>query len=109
MKQAILITAYKNINQLVDIVNYFPNNFQFYIHIDKKSKLDLTPIKRIQDKNIYISNEYVINWGGLNHLKAILLLASEALKNNENSFFHLITGEDYPVKSVAYFEKNLDI
>ncbi|MDR0866651.1 MAG: beta-1,6-N-acetylglucosaminyltransferase [Candidatus Symbiothrix sp.] len=108
MKQAILITAYKNIDQIIQIIDYFDSDFEFYIHIDKKSKLDLTPLTGITDKKVSVYNEYSINWGGLNHLKAILLLANEALKNDENTFFHLITGEDYPCKSLSSFHNSLD-
>jgi hypothetical protein len=50
-----------------------------------------------------VNNSYKVNWGGLNHLKAILLLSAEALKNQDNSFFHLITAEDVPVKSKDIF------
>lgn len=103
--QAILITAYKNINHLKDIISFFDDRFSFYIHFDKKSNIkkdDLTDL--YQYKNVvFISEKYTINWGGINHLKAILELAKEALKNNENSFFHLITGHDFPIKSSTSF------
>ncbi len=108
MKQAILITAYKDIDQILNIINYFPNNFNFYIHIDKKSDVDLTPLKNIEDKNINVYNSYIVNWGGINHLKAILLMAEEAIKDDENSYFHLISGQDYPAKSIDYFENKLN-
>ena len=97
MKQAILITAYKNIHHLVDIINFFPENFAFYIHIDKKSKVDLSPLKVFSEKEVFVSRKYKVNWGGRNHLKAILLLAEEALKNEEISYFHLISGQDLAV------------
>ncbi len=38
MQQAILITAYKNIAHLREIIDFFDDDFLFYIHIDKKSK-----------------------------------------------------------------------
>ncbi len=108
MKQAILITAYKNDGQVLDIINYFPSNFNFYIHVDKRSPIDLESLKNSRNKNVFVCNKYRVNWGGLNHLKAILSLSAEALQNKENSFFHLITGEDYPIKSVNHFESTLD-
>jgi hypothetical protein len=108
MKQAILITAYKNVEQVIQIINYFDNRFEFYVHFDKKSTFDLSPLRRITDKKIFIYNVYSIYWGGFNHLKAILLLAEEALKNTENVFFHLITGEDFPCKPASYFFENQD-
>ena len=103
MKQAILITAYKDIQSLVDIVEFFDDRFNFYIHLDKKS--DINPSELLQKPNVFITNHYKVNWGGFNHLQAILFLSKAALKNKDNTFFHLITGEDFPIKSVTDFLK----
>lgn len=105
MKQVILITAYKNVSSLIDIVNFFDDSFNFYIHFDRKINVDLSALS--QYRNVFVFRDYSVNWGGVNHLKAILTLVDTALKNPENSFFHLITAEDFPVKSIQYF-KNLD-
>jgi hypothetical protein len=91
MKQAILITAYKSVEQVIQIINYFDNRFEFYVHFDKRSLLDLSPLRQITGKRVSVYNTYPVYWGGVNHLKAILLLAGEALKNSENTIFHLIT------------------
>lgn len=103
--QAILITAYKNYAHLNELVNFFDRNFSIYIHVDKKSLIDeknLSDLRR--KKNVFlVSQEYKINWGGINHLKAILLLANRALENNQNTYFHLITGHDYPIKTLSDF------
>lgn len=106
MKQAILITAYKDISSLVELINLFDTRFNFYIHIDKKRKMDFSILSNMN--NVFVTNRYVVNWGGVNHLKAILLLANEALQNAGNSFFHLITAEDLPAKPIDDF-LNLDI
>lgn len=110
--QAILITAYKNIEHLEEIVNFFENNFNIYIHIDKKSKIDRKKIDSLlKHKNVkYISQQYKINWGGLNHLLAILDLVQHAITDKQNEYFHLITGHDFPIKSIGtfsdFFNKN---
>lgn len=102
MKQAILITAYKEESSLIDIVDFFGSDYNFYIHFDRKVRIDLSVLQ--ERKNVFVSKKYRVNWGGVNHLKAILLLVDIALKNPENAFFHLITAEDFPVKSINYFE-----
>ena len=63
--QAILITAYKNIEHLEEIVRFFGEGFNIYIHIDKKSKITTESIDGLlKNKNIaYISRQYKINWG----------------------------------------------
>ncbi|GAA3641117.1 beta-1,6-N-acetylglucosaminyltransferase [Flavivirga jejuensis] len=110
MKQAILITAYKNFDHLIDIVTFFDNDFELFIHIDKKIKVEKRIIDKIKniDNVKFLSREYSINWGGLNHLKAYLLLAKAALKNQENKYFHLISGQDFPVKDLSYFKNILN-
>lgn len=64
MKQAVLITAYKDINQLTYLLDALYGKFSIYLHIDKKSK-ELTETF-IKDKfpGINIIKKYKISWGG---------------------------------------------
>ncbi len=100
-KHAILITAYKNLEQLLFLVGQFDNNFNIYIHIDKKSVLTPQIKKKLNSiTNVkYFAQDLKVNWGGVNHLKCYLKLSAIALKNTENVYFNLITGEDYPIQS----------
>ena len=105
MKQAILITAYKNYHHLEEIIKFFDDNFELYIHIDKKSKIsdiELDNLKKYDTVKL-VSQKYKVNWGGFNHLKSILYLIEQALKNPQNQYFHLISGHDYPIKKLSYF------
>ncbi len=105
MKHAILITAYKDLEQLLDLAACFDSRFGLFIHIDKKStlspqlKLKLAKVKNI----VFIGQQYNVNWGGRNHLKSILLLCKTALKSKEYEYFHMITGQDMPIKTNNYF------
>lgn len=101
--QAILITAYKNYEHLLKLVGFFDENFAIYIHIDKKSTITSQQITSLLAKPrvLLVSQTYTVNWGGINHLLAIIELAQAALGNEDNSYFHLITGHDYPAKSLA--------
>lgn len=108
--QAILITAYKNYDHLEEIVNFFDDKFNIYIHIDKKTSISKNDIQKLSSnkKVRYVSQQYKINWGGINHLLAILELAQEAIKNSDNKYFHLITGHDYPIVSLDKFSDFMD-
>ncbi len=102
MKVAILITAYKNVHQIIDIVTYFDDRFHFYIHFDKKQlPRDIDSLKVFS--NVSVFSPYTVNWGSINHLKAILFLCKEALKDPENDYFHLISGQDFPTQPLATF------
>lgn len=111
MKQAILITAYKDLQHLLEIINFFDHDFSFYIHIDKKSLCDETELQDLrQFKNVkFIGKRFKTNWGGLNHLKAILFLIRTALEDQENFYFHLISGSDFPIKSPKQFKNFFQI
>jgi len=106
-KQAILITAYKDFDQLNILIKTFNSNFLIYIHIDKKSVFTKDDKQKIMSHfNVkYISQKYKVNWGGFNHLKAYLLLSEIALKDKVNTKFHLITGQDFPIKDTCFFQK----
>lgn len=103
MKQAILITAYKDLDMLAPIIEYFDEDFVFYIHVDKKCSESVDFLRNYS--NIHLYNDYSIDWGGCNHLKAILLLIKHALKDEQISYFHLITGADFPIRSLSEFKR----
>lgn len=101
MKQALLITAYKNPQHLIRLIDLFDDNFLIYIHIDSKSNFtndDLLNLRR-KSQVKFVSNKYRVQWGSINHLKAFLLLAEEAIKDDSIEYVHTITGHDYPIKS----------
>jgi hypothetical protein len=112
MKSAFLITAYKNQNQLIELINQFSeSHFNIYVHLDKKSAINQYQLKKIlADKHhVSIYRKFKVNWGSRNHLKAILFLAEQALKNRDNIYFHLITGQDKLVGSPEDLIHKLDI
>ncbi|WP_279254351.1 beta-1,6-N-acetylglucosaminyltransferase [Candidatus Seongchinamella marina] len=112
LKNAILITAYKNFDQLVELIRCFDldEDFNIYIHIDKRKRPDKVVTQKIESfSNVrLVSFKYSVNWGGLNYLKSYLHLSSEALKDQKNTYFHLITAQDFPASPISEFRKLLD-
>jgi len=107
MKQAILITAYKDLDFITQVISVFDDDFTFFIHIDKKCKEDFTVFSKY--KNVFLFNKYRIEWGGSNHLMAILLLIKEAHKTGQFDYYHLITGSDYPIKPLSEFKAFFEV
>ncbi len=106
MHNCILITAYTDIPYLFRLVENFDGNFDIYIHIDKKAEIKQSYIHALSImKGVKkVDSVYSINWGGRNHVDAILWLCQEALTKSPNArFFHLISGNDIMVKSINYF------
>jgi hypothetical protein len=107
MKQAILITAYKELNFVSNILQYFDEDFDFFIHVDKKCKEDTTFLRN--DSRVHLYRKYRIEWGGSNHIFAIVLLMQEACKDGKYDYYHLITGSDLPVKPLSYFKNYFEL
>lgn len=102
--QAILISAYKDETYLKRLISFFCSDFKVFVHIDKKSEISPQNIKI--NNNVYVYKKFLINWGSLNHLRAIFFLMQEALKKDKNiSYIHIISGSDIPVKTLNEFNK----
>ena len=103
--QAIIITCYKDKDNLIRLIDSFGKRVNIYVHIDKSSEeLDIQKLReRFKDnKNLKFYSKYKISWGGYNHLLAIIDLMKIAYTEN-NSYFHIISGQDYLVKNVEEF------
>lgn len=107
MKQAYLITAYKDYGSLKELAELCTKTGLCLIHVDAKSKT-------ITDEDIAALNEmpgcravreFDIKWGGFAHVQAILKLLCMALEDREVSYLHLLTGEDFPLVSPARLDE----
>lgn len=65
--QAVVITAYKDFNQLVRLVTMLKDFFVLYIHVDKKqSSLYKSLIDLVGDEeDVFVFSIYSVGWGGL--------------------------------------------
>lgn len=102
MKHAVLITAYKDFQQLADLVSSLDKHFDIYIHIDKRAYVDKDTMKTLQAQQHVKSVEQLFpaNWAGRNHVQAILALCHKALYGSPSAtHFHLISGADLLVKT----------
>ena len=107
MRQAILITAYKDLSQLQRLVNYFNEDFEIFIHLDCHCQEDYTPF--LQQTHINLYRRYPIEWGDYKHLLSIILLMREAYKHTDLQYFHLITGSDYPTMPLEKFKAYCEV
>lgn len=102
MRQAVLITAYHDFVQLQRLVDYFDDDFELFIHIDRRCRQ--LPASLKEKANVHVYRRYRVYWGSVNHLRAILLLMSEAAKHADLEYFHLVTGNDFPVPALSEFK-----
>ncbi len=104
MKQIILLLLHKNYLQAERLIRYFDGQCPIYIHVDKKSHLtvDLKKLSSLPGvKGVY--SRYKVHWAGYSILKAEIFLMKIALTENNIGFFHLLSGQDYPLKPLNSF------
>ena len=100
-KQAYLLTAYKDFDAVYELASFLCEEDYVYIHVDKKStQLSEPELEKLNAlANCVAYKEYDIAWGGYNHVKALLSLMKRAVENPDVSYIHMLTGEDYLLKS----------
>lgn len=102
MKKIYLILAHKTPEQLERQIRALNDEQSiFYIHIDLKADLNL--FKNIsQIKNVFVIKERVdCIWGDFSTIIATLNLIENAIKNESEGFCILMSGNDYPIKSIS--------
>lgn len=105
MKHAILIMAHRYIEHLKRLVEYFSSDCDVFIHVDQKNPLDesslacLSAYKQVK----LVSQEFDVNWGGTSVLDCEMYLLRVALRQSDADYYHLISGQDYPVRPLSQF------
>ena len=80
-----------------------------YIHIDKKS--DINPFLSISAKHskvCFLPERISVEWGGTSQIDVELLIFEYALSHGEYSYFHMMSGQDLPIKSQEYIHDFMD-
>lgn len=105
MKQAILIIAHKDFQQVCRLVNYFQGKCDIFIHLDPTTTITPNEIEYIKKMPgvVKLYQKYKVNWGGFRLLQIELFLLEKALKHSDFEYVHLISGQDYPLKPLDYF------
>lgn len=98
--QAVLILAHKDISQVKRLAYKLKRKFDVYIHLDKKMSLLSNDKDEMEDKGIHIYQKINVNWGGWGIAAATQFLMREALKNDENTYFHVISAQCYPAQKI---------
>lgn len=102
MKVCIVVLAHKNIFYIEKLAKS-NSNVNFYIHIDEKANISLFKAPNV----FFVKNRIDVMWGGFSQVSAILNTFNEVLKNIENEYIHLISGEDIVLCSNLDLEKSL--
>lgn len=109
-KHAYLIICHHEPEVLQLLVNAIDDlRNDIYIHFDKKFKA--SPYLQVRYSKLFVLEKRIdVRWGDYSQIKAELLLFESAFRNSSYSYYHLLSGVDFPIKSQNYihsfFEKN---
>lgn len=107
--QAIIITAYKDKEQLIRLIRYFNDEARLFVHIDAKCRdIDVDEIKALGYKNLFIHKKYRIRWASVRHLWAILEMMEMALGHDDVDYIHTMSGQDLPLIPLAEWRRRFD-
>lgn len=87
--------------RLVRILDDVRNDI--FVHVDRKT--DITPFlqARCMHSSLHFTQERIdCRWGTLSLVKAELLLFREARSHGPYACYHLLSGQDFPIKSQDY-------
>lgn len=104
-KHAILIQCHTEIPYWLEYAkkHHYVN---LYVHLDAKSEF-LFNVGQLD--NVFFCQPRVnVAWGGVSQVEASILLMELALENEDNAFFHLVSGEDVVLKNFAEIEEEWD-
>ena len=103
-KHALLIQAHQDISYFIKLAKIQPN-VNFYVHIDAKS--DYFPdAETAQLANVFLLKDRItVRWGGFSQIEATLKLFETAFANEDNAYFHLVSGEDVVLQPFEVIEK----
>ena len=108
--QAVIITAYNQPKQVAELCKKLSGKFEVFLHFDKKTKLTKSEIEMFDMEHVHFYQLYKVNWGGYKHLLAILHMIKKAYEYEDISYFHIISGNDWPIKPIEeiynFFEDN---
>lgn len=113
MKHAYLIIAHGDqqmLEYLLDALIDERNNL--FVHIDTKANsINLQQLERkYKSCQVWFYKEINVRWGQESQVECEMFLLDKSLSQGKHDYYHIISGADYPIKSLdeidAFFEKN---
>ncbi len=111
-KHAFLIIAHKddeNFRALIKLLDH-PGN-DIFIHMDRKNKAyNSNSVKEyVKYSGLVHVRRFSVTWGGFSMVKAELELLKKATQKNNYKFYHLLSGDDLPIKKIDEIHSFFDM
>ena len=109
MKLAVLMQCHKDpwqINRCFDVMKH--QDVEFFVHVDRKSNI-LNDIEKRLDVHLVPDDLRVdVQWGTFSQVQATLNLINFTKKYGEYDYYFLISGQDYPIKTIENLLEYID-
>ena len=105
MKHAFLIMAHGSLPLLRVLLSMLDDERNdIFLHIDRKSDMldGAEPLVLSKARLFVLEQRVDVRWGNLSQIKAEYVLFEEALKHGPYAYYHLLSGQDLPIKSQDY-------
>lgn len=101
-RQAYLIIAHRydeTFKTLLQMLDHNENDI--YVHMDIKNKqFDVDDCKKLVKKSrIFFTKRTNVTWGGYSQINSELILLETATAHGKYNYYHLLSGQDLPIKS----------
>ena len=104
MSIAVMMLIHKDDEQINRLIKHLSNDFDVYVHIDKRSS-----VKIENTEKVFVYKEYKTYWGSFNQIMATLFLLRQSYQRIYDRYL-LISGQDLPIKTnkeiIDFFEGN---
>ena len=108
-KHAYLIMAHNDWSLLSRLLRCLDDKRNsIFIHIDKKSKFDISFLYEPEYAECFFVERRTASWGGYSLVAVELELLSEAMLKGDFDFYHLLSGQDLPLKSQDFIHSFFD-
>lgn len=108
MKHAYLLIANQDFDMLTMLLEAIDDvRNDIYLHIDLKSKqmYKLASAYKTKFSSFHVYSQYDIYWGDISQAMTELFLFKVAREYGKYSYYHLLSGVDYPIKSQDYIHR----
>lgn len=104
-KHAYMIMSHHRPDLLQSLINALDDvRNDIIIHIDKKSSMQPEMFKAKRAK-LYFTDRMNVNWGGYTQVECEYRLLKNAVAVGNHSYYHFLTGSNYPLWNQEYLHK----
>lgn len=105
-KHAYLIIAHDQpwlLQTLVNLIDDVRNDI--FITIDSRTDISIFKNIKVQNSNLFFTPQSDNRWGSVKQIETEFLLFETAVNYGQYSYYHLLSGQDLPIKSQDYIHQ----